>query len=123
MSNFVLGGRSRERLKGVDDRLALVVNRAIVLTEVDFSVIEGIRSKERQIELVSSGASRTLNSKHLSGKAVDLGAYVGGRIRWDWPLYHKIASAMKAAAKELGVNIDCGADWRNFPDGPHFELI
>ena len=63
-----------------------------------------------------------MNSRHLTGHAVDLGAWVGGTVRWDWPLYHKIAAAMKQAAKEEGVYLDWGGDWSNFPDGPHFQL-
>jgi peptidoglycan L-alanyl-D-glutamate endopeptidase CwlK len=63
-----------------------------------------------------------MKSRHITGHAVDLGAYVGGSVRWDWPLYDKIALSMKAAAAELNVKIVCGADWKKFPDGPHFEL-
>ena len=63
-----------------------------------------------------------MKSRHITGHAVDLGAYVGGSVRWDWPLYHKIAAAMKAAASELGVKITWGGDWPRFRDGPHFEL-
>jgi peptidoglycan L-alanyl-D-glutamate endopeptidase CwlK len=102
--------------------LVKVVERAIEVTTVDFVVLEGLRTPERQKILVESGASQTLNSRHITGHAVDLGAWVDGEVRWDWPLYHKIASAMKEAANELGVPIVCGADWRKFPDGPHFEL-
>lgn len=63
-----------------------------------------------------------MNSRHLTGHAVDLGGMVGGVVRWDWALYHKIADAMKAAAAELNIPIECGADWVTFPDGPHFQL-
>ena len=63
-----------------------------------------------------------MNSRHLTGHAVDLGALLEGKIRWDWPLYHEIAAAMKEAARELEVEIEWGGDWRNFPDGPHFQL-
>jgi len=118
---YVLSARSRARLAGVHADLVRVVERAIETTEVDFAVLEGLRSKERQAELVEAGASKTLNSRHLTGHAVDLGAWVGG-IRWDWPLYHRIAKAMKAAAGELGVPLEWGGDWRRFKDGPHFQL-
>jgi peptidoglycan L-alanyl-D-glutamate endopeptidase CwlK len=91
-------------------------------TELEFVVIEGMRTTQRQAELVASGASKTMNSRHLTGHAVDLAASVKGEIRWDWPLYHRIASAMKAAATELGVDITWGGDWKTFKDGPHFEL-
>lgn len=119
---FMLGSRSVSRLKGVHPDLVAVVNRAIKLTEVDFAVLEGLRTHTRQIELVKAGASQTMNSRHLTGHAVDLGAYVGGAVRWDWPLYHKIAAAMKRAAAEIGVPIEWGGDWKSFKDGPHFQL-
>ena len=119
---FKLGKRSIERLQGVHPDLVRVVERAIDLTPVDFTVLEGLRSLERQQTLVASGASQTLNSRHITGHAVDLGAWVDNQVDWSWPLYHQIANAMKAAANELGISIVCGADWKKFPDGPHFEL-
>ena len=119
---FKLGKRSIERLQGVHPDLVRVVERAIDLTPVDFTVLEGLRSPERQQTLVASGASQTLNSRHITGHAVDLGAWVDNQVDWSWPLYHQIANAMKAAANELGISIVCGADWKKFPDGPHFEL-
>lgn len=119
---FKLGKRSIERLQGVHPDLVRVVERAIDLTTVDFTVLEGLRSPERQQTLVASGASQTLNSRHITGHAVDLGAWVDNQVDWSWPLYTKIANAMKAAASELGVAIVWGGDWRTFKDGPHFEL-
>ena len=119
---FSLGPRSRQRLKGVHPDLVKVVERAIQITEVDFTVLEGLRTPERQKALVEAGASQTLNSRHLTGHAVDLGAWVGDEVRWDWPLYHKIAAAMKEAARLEGVKIVWGGDWRTFKDGPHWQL-
>jgi peptidoglycan L-alanyl-D-glutamate endopeptidase CwlK len=119
---YKLGPRSVQRLKGVHEDLVKVVERAIEITTIDFTVLEGLRTPERQKTLMEAGASQTLNSRHITGHAVDLGAWVDGEVRWDWPLYHKIAAAMKEAAKELDVAIVCGADWKRFPDGPHFEL-
>lgn len=119
---FYLGLKSKLRLRGVHKDLVEVVNRAIQLSDVDFTVLEGLRTLDRQKQLVASGASATLNSRHLTGHAVDLGAVVGGQVRWDWPLYHKIADAMKRAARELQIPIEAGADWKKFPDGPHFQL-
>lgn len=120
--SYVLGSKSLKNLVGVDERLVSVVKRAVELTEVDFSVIEGLRTKKRQAQLVAAGASKTMNSRHLTGHAVDLAPYVSGRIRWDWPLFYPIAEAMKRAAQELGVPIRWGGDWVTFKDGPHFEL-
>ncbi len=119
---FKLGKRSIERLQGVHPDLVRVVERAIDLTPVDFTVLEGLRSPERQQTLVASGASQTLNSRHITGHAVDLGAWVDNQVDWSWPLYTKIANAMKAAATELGIPIVWGGDWKTFKDGPHFEL-
>ena len=118
---YKLSQRSLNNLKGVHPDLIAVVKRAIEITSVDFSVIEGVRTIERQKELFSRGASKTMRSRHLTGHAVDLAAWVGG-IRWDWPLYHKIAAAMKAAARELNVSLEWGGDWKTFKDGPHFQL-
>lgn len=119
---FKLGPRSRMRLEGVHPDLVRVVERAIEISTVDFTVLEGLRTPERQRTLRDSGASQTLNSRHITGHAVDLGAWVDDQVDWSWPLYHKIAIAMKTAAKELNVPIVWGGDWRNFKDGPHFEL-
>ncbi len=119
---YVLGSRSRKRLDGVHLDLVEVVKRAIEITEVDFTVLEGLRTRERQQRLYDAGASQTMNSRHLTGHAVDLGAYVDGQVSWDWPLYYKIADAMKAAAKELDVPIEWGGDWTSFKDGPHYQL-
>lgn len=119
---FKLSQRSLDKLKGVHPVLVEVVEEAIKTTTVDFAVIEGLRTIERQKELVAAGASRTMNSKHITGHAVDLAAVVGKDIRWDWPLYKQIALAMKQAAHSLGVTLVWGGDWKTFPDGPHFEI-
>ena len=109
-------------MQKVHPDLVKVVLLAIELTEVDFGVTEGVRTIERQRELFAKGASKTMNSRHITGHAVDLVAYVGSDVDWSWPLYHKIADAMKRAANSLGVPIVWGGDWRTFKDGPHFEL-
>lgn len=120
--SFRLSARSRTRLAGVHPALVAVVERAIVATPVDFMITEGLRTAERQAALVKAGASQTARSRHLTGHAVDVAALVEGQVRWDWPLYARIAQAFKAAAKELGVPIVWGGDWRTLKDGPHFEL-
>lgn len=119
---YKLGSRSLARLEGVHPDLVKVVKRAIEISEVDFTVLEGMRTLARQKQLVAAGASKTMRSRHLTGHAVDLGAWVGGAVRWDWPLYHKIAAAMKQAAAEIGQPIEWGGDWRTFADGPHWQL-
>lgn len=119
---FKLSQRSRDRLKGVHPDLVNVVEHAIEITTVDFAVLEGLRTPERQKVLKEAGASQTLNSRHITGHAVDLGAWVDGEVRWDWPLYNQIAKAMKAAAAELNIPIEWGGDWSRFKDGPHWQL-
>lgn len=119
---FRLSKRSIARLEGVHPDLVSVVNAAIARTRVDFMITEGRRSLARQKELVAAGASRTMNSRHLTGHAVDVAALVGGEVRWDWPLYSLVAEAFKAAAVDLKTPIIWGGDWLKFRDGPHFEL-
>lgn len=122
MNQFKLSRRSLERMQGVHPDLVKVVLLAIQLTEVDFGITEGVRTIEKQREYFAKGASKTMNSRHLTGHAVDLAAYIGAEVRWDWPLYHKLADAMKRAANSLNVPIVWGGDWKSFKDGPHFEL-
>lgn len=121
-TTYNLSSASRAKLGGVHPDLVRVVERAITLTAVDFRVLEGLRTLARQKQLVARGASQTMRSRHLTGHAVDLGALVGGQVRWDWPLYHRIAVAMKQAAIEESVPLEWGGDWKSFPDGPHFQL-
>ena len=147
---FALSQRSLNNLIGVQPALVAVVKRAIQLTTVDFGVTEGVRTTARQAELVASGASQTMNSRHLTGHAVDLMAYIGDRASWELNLYDNIAEAMKQAAIELNTPVKWGAAWtvkdickwygtmesamnsyiderrkqgqRPFIDAPHFEL-
>lgn len=119
---FRLSKRSLVRLEGVHPDLVAVVHAAMARTRVDFMITEGRRSLARQKELVAAGASRTMNSRHLTGRAVDVAALVGGEVRWDWPLYGVVAEAFKAAAVDLKTTIIWGGDWPKFRDGPHFEL-
>ena len=148
---FKLSKRSLGRLEGVKPELVEVVKRAIELTTIDFGVTEGVRTEKRQKELVDKGASKTMNSKHLGGNAVDLVAYIGSKVCWELDMYDNLADAMKQSAIEKGVrikwgaawSIDCLNDWnetaedamnayvdlrrsqgrRPFIDAPHFELI
>jgi peptidoglycan L-alanyl-D-glutamate endopeptidase CwlK len=118
---FVFSARSERRLKGVHPDLVRVVRRALELAPIDFSIVEGVRTKKRQAELVKAGASWTMNSRHLTGHAVDIAPYIAGQIRWDWPPFRVLSITMKTAAIEQGVPIIWGGDWK-VKDGPHFEL-
>lgn len=149
---FALSERSLSNLAGVNPGLIAVVKRAILLTKVDFGVIEGVRTPERQRELFDKGASQIREGgKHVTGEAVDLMAYVGTRASWELNLYDDIADAMKQAAAAEGIAIRWGGAWtvadirkwqgtmesamssyiderrregrRPFIDGPHFELV
>jgi len=116
---YTLGPRSRDNLEGVHTDLQRVVERAIEITDKDFTVIEGLRDIERQRELVNTGKSTTMNSRHLTGHAVDIAPWP---ISWDWDEFYPIADAMKEAADELGVALEWGGDWKSFPDAPHWQL-
>ncbi|HGM9888643.1 M15 family metallopeptidase [Proteus mirabilis] len=123
MSNFRLSKRSEENLRGVHPDLVKVVHRALEITDIDFMVIEGKRNEARQRQLVASGKSQTMNSRHLTGHAVDCAPSVNNQIPWnDWSYFKKVADAMMQAAKELGVDIEWGGNWKTFKDGPHFQL-
>lgn len=125
---------SKKRLSHAHPDLQEVVSLAIKKTKVDFGVGETARSMTRQKALKDAGASKTMNSRHLLktpknnpelgevAHAVDLYAWVDGRVSWDWPLYHQIAAAMFEAANELGIDLEWGGNWKSFKDGPHFEL-
>jgi peptidoglycan L-alanyl-D-glutamate endopeptidase CwlK len=149
--SYQLSQRSLKKLDGVHSDLVKVVKKAITLTKVDFGVTQGLRTLEQQKALLKSGATQTMNSKHLTGHAVDLVAYIGSDVSWQLNLYDDLADAMKQAAIELSVPVRWGAAWtvpdirlwegtmeaammsyvdtrrsqgkRPFIDGPHFELI
>lgn len=119
---YQLSKRSKDRLSGVHPDLVRVVEKAIEISDMDFTVLEGVRSIARQQQLVAAGASKTMQSRHITGHAVDLAPYVSGQVRWDWPLYDKLSATVKKAAEEVGVPIEWGGDWVSFKDGPHFQL-
>ena len=148
---FTLSQRSLGRLDGVNNKLHSVVTTAIGLTNVAFGVTCGLRTEKEQEDLVARGASQTMKSKHLTGDAVDVVAYIGSRISWELNLYDDIADAFKEASVREGVGIRWGASWhipdlrdwegtaeeamnayidlrrsegrRAFIDAPHFELV
>lgn len=152
---YALGAKSKQRLVGVHPDLVRCVQLAITLSSQDFTVLEGVRSIETQREYVRTGASQTMDSRHLKGpqgygRAVDLAAWLGGGVRWEWALYPPIADAMRRAAIQLGIPVRWGGGWvllndlaslaavnravatytaarkaqrkKAFLDGPHFEL-
>ncbi len=120
--SFSFGSRSLKRLEGVHPDLVKVMKRAIGCSTIDFTVLEGMRTLAKQKQYMAAGATRTMNSRHLTGHAVDIAPVIGGVVRWDWPLYHQLALVVKKAAADLEVPIQWGGDWRSFKDGPHWEL-
>ena len=117
MTGFILGAGSLKELNGVNPALVRVVKRAIEITAVDFVVHDGIRTLEEQKRFVAQGFSKTMKSKHLGGRAVDLVPWVDGKPRWWWPQIYQIAAAMKRAAVEQAVVIRWGVVWdRNLND-------
>lgn len=120
---FALSNADEQKLAGVHPKLAAIIRFAASKSSQRFRVLEGMRTLERQKQLVKKGASKTLNSRHLTGHAVDIAPIDGkGQVSWDWPLYHKLAPVVKQAAKELGTPIEWGGDWKSFKDGPHWQL-
>jgi peptidoglycan L-alanyl-D-glutamate endopeptidase CwlK len=117
------GSRSTKNMTGIHPDLRLVLDKALEDSPLDFVVIEGLRTVERQKQMVESKASFTMDSRHITGHAVDL-LPIGpnGKPAFDWPLYNQLGPAVKKAAEELGVELDWGGDWKKFKDGPHFEL-
>lgn len=121
-NKYIFGQASESNLIGVHPDLVKVVRRALELTPIDFKVIEGRRTLERQRELVKAGASQTLNSRHLTGHAVDIVPLPDGKVSWEWKYFYPMAEAMKQAAAELGIAVEWGGNWTTFKDGPHFQL-
>lgn len=117
-----LSDKSRRKLSGVHRDLVAVVEVAITCSDVDFCVGEGVRSAERQAELVAQGKSQTKHSRHLTGHAVDLYAIVDGKVTWEFRYYKQIAAAMRVAAEKVGVPVVWGGEWKSLKDGVHFEL-
>lgn len=116
---FSLTDRDIARMAGIHPDLRRVVLRLASFTTIPFFVIEGLRSEKDQKAMVARGASQTLNSRHLTGHAIDIAPK---KDTWAWPAYHELAKQVKAAAKLEGVALDWGGDWWRFKDGPHWEL-
>ena len=120
---FIFGKSSRSKLAGVHQDLIIVMTLALDRSDIDFGITEGLRTKARQKKLVESGASWTMNSRHLTGHAVDFACYDGGEVSWAWPLYNRVGATVKSVAKEYGIPVVWGGDWsKKRRDGPHVEL-
>lgn len=123
---FKFSQRSLSNLKGVHPDLVQVAYRALDITTVDFMVIDGVRTAAEQRELVRRGKSTTMNSRHIPrngySHAIDIVPIVHGVVSWNWEHFYPLETAMKQAAKDCGVPIEWGGDWKSFKDGPHWQL-
>ena len=119
---FKFSSRSKERLKGVDEKLVDVIEASLVESPYDFGITEGLRTIEKQKEYVKAGKSQTMKSYHLRGKAVDIVVYKDGKVTWDLKYYKEVADVIKSVAKSKGVRITWGGDWKTLVDGPHFQI-
>lgn len=125
---FKFSQRSENNLTGVNPTLIKVIRRALEITPVDFIVIEGLRSQARQKELVATGKSQTMNSRHLTGNAVDI---IPVNTTWALDEFKPLLQAVKQAADEQGVKLRFGINWKHDPslpietkfiDAPHIEI-
>ena len=114
--------RSLAKLQGVDPRLVKVAELALQRSPFDFGITEGLRDLQTQKNYVHEGKSQTMNSKHLTGRAIDFVVYINGKANWDLENYQKVAQVFKQVAAEEGVQIEWGGDWKSFKDGPHIQL-
>ena len=119
---FKLSQRSLDKMNGVNPKLVEIVKLAITKSPLDFSVSEGLRTVERQKELVAQKKSQTMKSRHIVGEAVDICVLIDGKANWDFENYRKVADVFKECAKELGVKITWGGEWVTLKDGPHFQI-
>lgn len=119
---FRFSQRSENNLKGVHPDLVKLVRATLAESPVDFGITEGLRTAERQRQLLAEKKTQTMNSRHLTGHAIDFVVYLGKNITWDFSYYKKVADVFKAQAKKLGIDIVWGGDWVTLVDGPHIEL-
>ena len=122
MSNFKFSERSEMNLKGVNLDLIALARHALMLSAVDFAVIDGLRTLEEEKKMVANGKSQTLNSRHLTGHAIDVLAYLGAQSSWDPPLYAEINKGFRQASIALNIPYAWGGDWKTLKDYGHFEL-
>ena len=122
-SGFVFGARSKRCLIGVHPHLVTLAEYALAASAVDFGIHCGLRTEEQQAVLVRTGKSLTMNSRHLTGHAIDCHPWVNGQIPWhDWDYWEVMALAFTVASDELGIPIEWGGKWARLVDGPHFQL-
>jgi len=119
---FKLSKKSLAKLEEVHPHIQELVKSAIDLSTIDFGISEGMRTKERQQILYDTGKSQTMNSRHLTGHAVDVYAWKDGAVSWEFEDYETINLAFSQATKLTNIPYVWGGSWKSFKDGPHFEL-
>jgi len=120
---FTITPKSRSRLNNVHPDLVKLVERVYEVTDADFFVLEGVRTLEQEKANFAKGASQTMNSRHLTGHAIDIGAKdEKGILTWEWKYYAHLAEIFKKTAAELNIPITWGGDWKTLKDGVHYEL-
>ena len=119
---YKLSTSSISKMQGVHPDLQRVMYEAIGHSPHDFCVTEGVRSAKRQKELYDKGLSLTMNSRHLTGHAVDIAIIKEGKAIWDFKLYEEVATHIEAVAILCDVELIWGGRWRGLRDGPHYEL-
>lgn len=120
MNNFKFSTRSKNNLSVIHPDLIRVAELALELTPRDFIITEGLRTVERQRQLMREGKSKTMNSAHISGHALDM--VPCSPVSWNRKDFESVVDAFKRAADHLGILIECGHDWASFPDSPHIQL-
>lgn len=119
---FQFSKRSERNLEGVHPDLVKLAREALAASPLDFGITEGLRTKERQRQLVAEGKSQTMKSRHLTGHAIDIVVYIDGKVTWDFDCYRLVADVFKEKARKAGIGIQWGGDWKTLKDGPHIQL-
>lgn len=122
MPNFQFSDRSLKVLDTVHPDLIELMLHAIRHTQIDFVCYHGIRTLKEQKKFFAAGKSRTMNSRHLTGHAIDIAPLQNGEIPWDnWLPWLELAEGIKDVASEFKIPFEWGGDW-GMRDGPHFQL-
>jgi peptidoglycan L-alanyl-D-glutamate endopeptidase CwlK len=122
MGKYKFSQKSLQKLEGVHDDLRRLMMASIVGSPIDFGITCGLRTVTEQQRLVKEGKSRTMNSRHLTGHAVDVVCYNEGKATWEEKYYTLLAGHILGVAAKLNIPLVWGGSFKGFFDGPHFEL-
>jgi peptidoglycan L-alanyl-D-glutamate endopeptidase CwlK len=121
MAKFKFSERSLKNLEHVHPDLSRLMKESIAISDIDFGILEGLRSPERQQDVIAKGKSWTTNSRHLTGHAVDVGVFLDNRLTWDYPYYEKLFNIIMPQSVRLKIPVSWGGNWPE-QDGGHYEL-